>query len=312
MDISFLKHQISSIDQYFFINAKNAKFPSRKGFIIYSTFCVLVIFTACNPDLDYTIRGYSQKIIVEGTVETGEYPRVYLSLNVPLWKTLDSATILDHVIRYAKVTVSDGIDTEILTSEWDKTHFPPYVYKATEMLGMEGRTYSLKVEYSGYTVTSTTFLPTGIAIDSVQFQPTSIADTLKSLSVWVNIDKHAQAGLRVFTKKHQDKRYIETPVVFNNELTLSGIQKFNLSPQPEKSDSSYREGKYFAVGDTVDIKIYALDPTSTAFFKDMSLFSNSFGNLFLNEVKPLKSNITEPGFGIWYGSAVRYYRCVVR
>lgn len=269
-------------------------------------------FVTCNPDLDYTVRGYTQKIIVEGTIETGEYPRVYLSLNVPLWKTLDSATILDHVIRYAKVTVSDGVETEILTSKWDKTHFPPYVYKGTEMMGVEGRTYSLKVEYSGYTVTSTTFLPRGTIIDSVQFQPTSVSDTLKTMSVWLTIDKLTETGFRVFTKKLQDNRYIETPIVFNNELTLSGIQKFNLSPQPEKTDSSYHEGQYFALGDTVDIKICAFNRTSTVFFKDMSLFSTSFGNMFLNEVKPLKSNISEPGFGIWYGNAVRYHRCVVK
>lgn len=291
MDVSFLKYKIA---------------------IILSLVVLAMFFSACDPDLDYTIRGYTQKIIVEGTVETDEYPRVYLSLNVPLWKTLDSATILDHVIRYAKVTVSDGIGTEILTSKWDKTHFPPYVYQATEIMGVEGRTYSLKVEYSGYTITSTTFLPKGTAIDSVQFQATTVSDTLKALSVWVNIDTGNETGFRVFTKKQQDKRYIETPMVFNNDLTLSGIHKFNLSPRPDKTDSSYREGQYFGVGDTVDIKICAIDRTSTGFFKDISLFSTGFGNIFLNEVKPLKSNITEPGFGIWYGSAVRNYRCVVR
>ena len=291
MDISFLKNKILKFN--------------------YLLVCATV-FIACNPNLDYTVRGYTQKIIVEGIIETDEYPRVYLSLNVPLWKTLDSATILDHVIRYAKVTVSDGVNTEILTSKWDKTHFPPYVYKATEMMGVEGRTYSLKVEYSGYTVLSTTLLPKGTTIDSVQSQTTSVSDTLKVLSVWLNIDKLTETGFRIFTKKQQDKRYIETPIVFNNELSLSGIHTFNLSPQPDKTDSSYREGQYFALGDTVDIKICALDRTSTAFFNDLSLFSNGTGNLFLNEVKPLKSNISEPGFGIWYGNAVRFYRCVVK
>jgi hypothetical protein len=312
MDISFIKYKITSISQYFFINAKNVKFRSRKGFVIYSTLCVLVIFTACNPDLDYTVRGYTQKIIVEGTVETGEYPRVYLTLNVPLWKTLDSATVLDHVIRYAKVSVSDGITTEILTSKWDKTHFPPYVYTATEMKGIEGRNYSLKVEYSGYTVYSNTLLPTATTIDSVHFQPSPATDTLKIMSVWLNIDKRNATGFRIFTKKQQDKRYIETPIVFNNDLILNGVQKFNLSPQPEKTDSSYREGKYFAVGDIVDIKLCTIDKVSTLFFNDLSLYSSLSNNLFTSEVKPIKSNITEPGFGIWYGSGVRYFRCVVK
>jgi hypothetical protein len=103
MDISFLKNKI-------------LKF-------IYLLVCATV-FIACNPDLDYTVRGYTQKIIVEGIIETDEYPRVYLSLNVPLWKTLDSATILDHVIRYAKVTVSDGGNGTKLTFRLMCTKLP--------------------------------------------------------------------------------------------------------------------------------------------------------------------------------------------
>ena len=40
---------------------------------------LLIILSACNPDLDYKVTGYSQKIIVEGRIETGRSPVVYLS-----------------------------------------------------------------------------------------------------------------------------------------------------------------------------------------------------------------------------------------
>jgi len=305
MDISSLKHTLTS----FFLNAK---VRSRNGIVIYICLSVLAIFTACNPDLDYSVHGYSQKIIVEGVVETDEYPRVYLSLNVPLWKTLDSATILDHVIRYAKVSVSDGTTTEILTSKWDKSHFPPYMYTATQMKGVEGRNYSLKVEYSGYTLFSTTYLPVGTPIQHVESNPSPTSDTLKIITITLDINQLYNTSFKIYSKKPRDKRFVETPVVFNADLSLSGLQQFNLSPTPEKTDSSYSEGKYFATGDTIDIKICALDSTTTLFFKDLSLYSSIAGNIFTSEVKALKSNISEPGFGIWYGSGVRYYRCVVR
>ena len=267
---------------------------------------------SCQPDLDYTIRGYTQKIMVEGFVETGKHPVVYLSLNVPLWKELDSASVLDHVIRYAKVSISDGTDTEILTSKWDKKHFPPYSYNATKLLGEEGKTYQLKVEYGGYTVYASTLLPIGTAINGVESVASTAADTLRALAVWLNIDKNRKTGFRLYTRKQIDQRYIETPLVFNDGLQLSGLQKFNLSPQPTKNDSSYSEGKYFNVGDTVDIKVCAQDSVSSTFFKGLSMYSTIAGNIFTSEVKPLKSNISEPGFGIWYGSAVRYYRYVVK
>lgn len=291
MDISLLKRRFKTVVQLIF---------------------VVLLFVSCNPDLDYTVRGYTQKMMVEGSIETGKHPSVYLSLNVPLWKTLDSATVLDHVIRYAKVTITDGEHTEILMSKWDKTRFPPYVYTGTELVGEEGKNYSLKVEYSGYTLHATTSLPVSTRIDSIRFKPSAKSDSLVAVSVWVNLGENKQAGLRLFSKKMQDNRFIETPIIYNNTFSLSGQQELKLSPKPLRSDSSYAEGAYFRLGDTIDIKICALDAQSTRFFEGLSAFSTITDNIGTTEIKPLSSNISEPGFGIWYGSGTRQYRFVVR
>ena len=280
----------------------------KKQYIL--LFLCIACLSACNPDLDYSVRGYSQKIIVEGKIESGKYPEVYLSLNVPLTTDVDSATILDYVIRYAKVTVSDGETTEILTSKWVKGSFPPYVYKCTEIVGREGRTYDLKVEYSGYTIYSTTTIPTGFEIESVEIAPT-LNDSLRSISLKINVDNHKKNSFRIFTKKRKDKRYIVTPQLFNESFQLSGLQRFNVSPYPTLTDPSYLEGNNFVVGDSVDSKVCMIDSVSTLFFKDL-MFSVQTGKFFVSEVKPLNSNITEPGFGIWYGNSVRSVRMLIK
>lgn len=280
-------------------------------YLIYSILCAVLMF-GCNPDLDYSVKGYTQKIIVEAKIESGKYPEVYLSLNVPLSKKIDSTNILDHVIRYAKVTISNGEETEILTSKWDISSFPPYVYKGTEIVGEEGKKYDLKVEYGGYTLYSTTTIPKKLRIDSVVSFPSQQSDTLKSLSVCLNVDMHKKNSFRIYSKKPKDKKFVETPTLFNAELNLFGNQVFRLSPRPTTTDVYFNESSYFALGDTIDIKVCAIDSISTLFFKDLSFFSVVAGNIFTNEVKPLKSNITEPGFGIWYGSAVQHIRYVVK
>ncbi len=280
----------------------------KKHYILLLLF--LVYLSSCQPNLDYSVSGYSQKIIVEGKIESGKYPEVFLSLNVPLSKDVDSTNILDYVIRYAKVTVSDGETTEILTSKWAKGSFPPYMYKCTEIVGREGRTYDLKVEYSGYTLYSTTTIPTGFEIESVDFDPTLI-DSLRSLSLKINVDNHKKNSFRVFTKKRKDKRYIVTPQLFNENFELNGLQRFNVSPFTIFSDPSYSEGNNFVVGDTIDIKVCMIDSVSTLFFKDL-LFSVQTGKFFVSELKPLNSNISEPGFGIWYGNSVREIRMAVK
>jgi len=277
---------------------------------------ILILLVGCYPDIDYISKGYTQKIIVEGVIESGKYPRIYLSLNVPLSETVDSTTIRDKVIRHAKVTVSDGDVEEILTSKWDVEHFPPYVYFGTEIKGQTGKTYYLKVEYgeeySGeHAIKSETTIPLDFQIDSVYIEPTAI-DSLRTLSVAINIDKNRKNAYRIYTRKSKDKRYIETPIVFNSDFSLDGLQKFTLSPLPNKNDSSFAEGKYFAVGDIVDIKVMAIDSTATQFFKDLTMFSIIAGNISINEIKPLSSNVIEPGFGIWYGCAVQTKRIIIQ
>ena len=269
---------------------------------------LLFVFTSCQPDLNYEIRGYTQKIIVEGYISNGEFAKVYLSLNVPLWKEIDSVTVLENVIRTAKVSISDGDRTEVLTSGfWDKSHYPPHIYKGFDIKGAAGRTYTLKVEYSGYTVESQTTIP--YPIDSISFRTTALEgnDSLRILTTSFFIDPLRKNAFRAYTRKKKDGYYIETPILYNAELSLSGINSFTISPKPTENDSSYNEGSYFAKGDTIDVKICAIDSTSTQFFKALTLFSTStgVGNIyFTGEKDALKSNITSPGFGIWCGRQI--------
>ncbi len=286
-----------------------------KKFLIY----ILFIFTvaSCQTDLEYKISGYTQKIIVEGYISNGEFPKVYLTLNFPLSKLTDSLNMIENVIRTAKVTISDGEKTEILTSGWEpnKRHFPPYMYVGTELKGQEGKTYYLTVDFSGYKLNSTTTIPYGTSIQKFECSPIKGNDSLRDLFMTLNIDPTAKNSYRVFTLKKRDGYFIETQYVYNSEFTLSGSNKFNISPRVTELDSSFSEGGNFFKGDTIQVKLCTIDSVSTQFFKALTLFSNSNGignDLFIGEKDKLKSNISSPGFGIWYGNGVRYYSVVIQ
>jgi hypothetical protein len=279
-------------------------------------YCILLVLglLSCKPDLNYEISGYTQKIIVEGFIASNEYPSVYLSLNIPLSKTVDTITILENVIRTAKVSISDGEHTEILTSRWDRKHFPPYVYRGTELKGEEGKTYYLTVDYGGYTLHSQTTIPYSTNIKNFGTRPVIGNDTLKLLSMTFDIDPAKKNAYRVFTKKKKDGFYTQTPIVFNSEFSLSGSNTFDISPKPGLNDPTLSEGSYFRVGDTVEVKLCTIDSVSTQFFKALTIFSSSgIGtNVFIGEKDPLKSNISSPGFGIWYGNGTRSYQVVIQ
>ncbi|MFA9389171.1 MAG: hypothetical protein ACERKD_05165 [Prolixibacteraceae bacterium] len=266
---------------------------------------------SCQPDLEYSIHGYTEKIIVEGSIANGEFPRVYLSLNVPLWLEVDSATILDKVIRTAKVTVSDGEHTEILTSRWDREHFPPYVYRGTELKGETGKTYSLTVEHSGYTIRAQTTIPAAPVVRGFNILTVENSDSLRILSTIVDIDSASGNGYRFYSKKQQDGFFVETPIVYNDQLSLYGEQEFMISPKPKAQFPSFDEGSYFMTGDSVFVKVCTIDSTTTNFFNSFSIDNFPGKDFFLGEHETLNSNITLPGFGIWYGYGVKNYLVVI-
>ena len=282
------------------------------------------MLVACQPDLDYRVSGYTQKIIVEGFISNGEFPKVYLTLNIPLSQKLDSVSILNNVIRYAKVTISDSINpnaigakTEILTSGWEtnKRHFPPYMYVGTDLKGEEGKTYYLTVDYGGYTLHATTTIPYANEIQKFEFSSVNGIANLRSLFMTINIYPVVKNSYRVFTMKKKDGYFIETQFLYNSEFSLSGSNKFIISPKVTDLDASFTEGGGFLKGDTVLVKLCTIDSTSTQFFKALTLFSSTTGvgnDLFIGEKDKLKSNISPPGFGIWYGNGVKYYSVVIQ
>lgn len=274
-------------------------------------FVTAVLLFACNPDIDYEVRGYREKIIVEASIESGKYTQVELTLNVPLWKTIDSTAYLDRIIRDAKVTVIDGETTEVLAAKWDRSVYPPkHYYIGNKIKGAEGKIYDLQIEKGGYTLYSTTSIPSSFQLEKIVSKTTKM-DDLRSLEITINAENDAQKAYRVFTRQKNEIHYTETPVVYNSALNQAGQITMPISPHHQQTDAFLDKTNYFERGDTVIIKVCAIDSVSTQFYKDLSMFSVKGGNIIVSEVKPLNSNITEPGFGIWCGSFVHQVMYIV-
>lgn len=265
---------------------------------------------ACKPDLNYELHGFDEKIIVEGRIAYNEYPKVYLSLNVPLWQELDSVVLMEKVIRTAKVTISDGEKSEILTSKWDTEHYPPYVYMGTSLKGETGKTYTIEITYSGYTVSASTTIPQNPEILGFEFTPSNISDSLKVLTANIKMTDMEQA-YRIYSQKKQDNEFVETKVIYNENLNLKGNQQFLVNPAPNSELASFDEGGYFKTGDSILVKILSIDADATSFFKAFSVKSGVGADVDISQITQLNSNISEPGFGIWYGAGIKTYRLVV-
>ena len=138
---------------------------------------------------------YNPEIVIDGWIEVGKGATVVLTQSVMVHPEDNESEIRlqDIPIRWAKVTVSDGEREEILVGRMDEDIFPPYKYTGTAIKGEAGKKYSVKVEYSGRTVTAETTIPHAVHLvqDRCIVQGRQVREELVQAA-----DKHQRKGDR--------------------------------------------------------------------------------------------------------------------
>lgn len=215
-------------------------------------------FMACRKDVNVKMPEYKEKLVVEASIETGLVPVVLLSTSVPYFGSFDYKTPEKAFVKGAFVTVTDGVTVDTL-KEIDPT--TGYIYLGSKLFGTEGKTYTLKVRYSGkeYSVQST--ILNKISLDSLYFKWE--ADSMGY--IWQHFKEPAGLGnnYRWFSKrlntKYQD-HFFAAPLfsVFDDKFVDGKPFDFSYDrgPQPDNiqawRDDPNRE--YYRVGDTVAVK----------------------------------------------------------
>ena len=68
------------------------------------------------------------ELVVEGWIEDGGFPVVMVTTTVPVTDTIaDVSELQEHVVNWAKVTVSDGEREVLLSGQKDNNYFPTYI-----------------------------------------------------------------------------------------------------------------------------------------------------------------------------------------
>ena len=260
------------------------------------------LLLSCKKE-ENTGKKYEPKFAVEGWIENEGYPHVILTRNVPFFSDLDSAQLANVVLRWAKVTVSDGETSEILTSRKDDNYFPSYIYKGSKIKGEIGKTYTLTIEYLDTLLTSTTMIPKPVPLDSIWFEGKN--DTLAQLNIRFQ-DPPDKNYYKIYTKTSLDKRYIPTLLSNHDDKFFNG-KKYTLQiNKGAENNLSTKKEPYFKINEEVLVKISTIPKNGFDFW-------NSFQNEILNSSNPLigstgeiMSNIQGPALGVWcgYGSSI--------
>lgn len=272
------------------------------------------LIAACDPEPELDLTPYQPKLVIDGWIEENDFPRVILSRSSSYFDDIDSTTVRDLVVTTAKVTVSDGVNSEILTLKKDENHFPPYVYTGTKFKGITGKTYTLTVESRGETYTASTTIPPSASFDELWYEPIPDVDSLGYIYGKLTDDPAVENFYRVFTKRqNKDTRYIPVYLSAIGDHSFNGKSfTFSLLRGPDNF-AEVIDDLYFEKGDTVRIKFCTMDKAHFDFWRTLERELYLIGNPFASSGNDVLSNIDgKKALGVWGGYGVKYYDLIAK
>ncbi len=278
-------------------------------FALAMVFCSVSFISSCEKDNGLYRTDFVPAYIVDGHIEQFGYPRVILTRNISYYAAIDSSDIINLILRQAKVIVSDGVNSEILTLKYNKQVFPPYYYEGTDLTGEAGKTYLLTIIYGKDTLFSQTTIPKPVKPDSVWFESEPGKAGKGKICVKIKDDPGEQNYYKFFTQiKNKQNSFYPTLISNFSDQTFNGqTMTFRLLNGPETYLSLTQKDFYYSTSDTIWLKLCTMDKEHYNFWSSYQLEVANGANPFSSSFHTVASNIHGNGLGIWggYGVTVR-------
>ena len=270
----------------------------------------LLLQIGCTDDSD-RLETEASKLIVEGWIEDGGFPVVLLSRSLPIstdYQNVDSLS--DYVLRWARVVVSNGSDSAVLTGKFDEGYFPPYIYTTSRIRGEAGKTYYLTVEYRDLRATSTTTIPATPTDCSFRVERCTDSDTMFQIRARFTDNPTEKNYYQLFTRVGTDtKQYQASYLGSIDDEVLKGETDLAVYRGHQLRDSIYTP--YFLLDDTVSVKFAQVDDVSFRIWDSYVKMQSLSSNLFFSTSSDIESNIIG-GYGYWCGYATITDHIVIR
>ena len=284
---------------------------------IIQSFAILIAFSilysSCEKDISIDVPEPPDKLVVEGFIETGSFPYVILTKNSAYYSTFNLTDINKYFVHDAVVKVSDGTDTVTLQEiTLDTAGVQISVYFSLNMIGQEGKTYSLHIEAEGKTVDAVTSILPSIQLDSIWVVFNEKPDFPDKVRMYCQLTDPSQLGqyVRYFTKVDTETFKPGLNSVFDDALINGTTFKFPLDRGYNRNDSiDFDSYGLYNKGDTITLKWCNIDKAHFDFWRTLEFSLGSQGNPFSSPLE-IKSNIVG-GLGIWGGYSPSYKTIIV-
>ncbi|MFT4662134.1 MAG: hypothetical protein ACI9AT_000563 [Ulvibacter sp.] len=299
---------------------------------------ILIVFTSflvysCTKEVTLEFPESEQKIVVDGTIEPGSPPFIFLTQSNSFNVGVDPSTLGELLLNGANVIINDGASDfqlqEICVSDLDSIQLSMLsvsigisaqqlaninycIYTNFSLIGEVGKTYNLTVEYQNTTLTSATSILTPVTIDSLWFQKNA-SDSLGLIHGILSDPPGEYNAYRWFaqrisldtiTNEPEDPFFI-APLgsAFDDQffegLTFEFFAARGSEFNSDAEEDNNSEAGLFKSGDTVVVKFCSITEDSYRFYFTLEDQILNNGSPFATPGN-IPSNING-GLGIWTG-----------
>lgn len=295
----------------------------------------VMTFISCEREITVNLPKPKEQIVVEGYIENGLPPYVFLTRNSPFFGGIDLNDLSAYFVRGAKVIVSNGTEevelveysselinllpeeerkqlADLFGISLDSTGTLPSfslysIPLSSTFVGEIGKTYSLYILADGKELTSTTSIPFPVAFDSLWVLPHPNPDNDTLVRLYGQLKDPDTLGnfYRYFTKRNSGPYVTGFSTVFD-DLVINGksfpIQVPYGIPRSEfDQDFDPNTFGYWKKMDTCYVRLAMIDRDHYNFWRTLENERANQGSPFGSFTK-VRSNI-KGGLGIWGGYA---------
>ena len=229
-----------------------------------------------------------------------------LTTTVPVSKQAQSTDSLDRfLVRWAKVTVSDGTREVVLTGMPNRDYFPPYIYTTSEMRGEVGKTYTLQVDYQDFHAHAVTTIPKPVALSRISAEEIPLYPGWFKLRIDFKDDPTTTDYYKVFVRLYGENQDFHSTYfgTYNDRLLPT---QASLLVENARQNVVNPTATFFKRYEIVNIKFCHIDSVSYDFWKSMDGYQSEGRNPLFNAMQNIRSNI-QGGLGYWCGYGASYY-----
>ena len=267
---------------------------------------MLLLACLCLGCEETEVKQVPPQLVVEGWIDSGGFPIVKLTTTVPVSKQAQSTDSLDRfLVRWAKVTVSDGTREVVLTGMPNRDYFPPYIYTTSEMRGEVGKTYTLKVDYQDFHAHAVTTIPKPVALSRISAEEIPLYPGWFKLRIDFKDDPTTTDYYKVFVRLYGEKYDFHSTYfgTYNDRLLPT---QASLLVENARQNVVNPTATFFKRYEIVNIKFCHIDSVSYDFWKSMDGYQSEGRNPLFNAMQNIRSNI-QGGLGYWCGYGASYY-----